>query len=429
MPPPVDPAAIVRIIADAALGTPWTVAAIAARIDAVVVMGGRRRREGLALAIYRLGPLFSMPARHFVRAIDEFVARLARAKAPLRPRARPRRVPRPPLLPGLPVLADLLALAAFLGVRQASLPGLADLDGRGARAMEERHRHYRVRWLPKPGGARALEIPKPRRKRAQQRILREILDKVPMHPAAHGFVRGRDVGSAAAPHVGARVLLTVDLRDFFGSIRRSRVASIFARLGYPYVVALYLAGICCGRLVDPRAPRLSAWHLPQGAPTSPALANLAAARLDRRLAGLAAALGLVYTRYADDLSFSGAIGPGVIDKVATIVRDEGFMVHPDKTRVRRADARQEVCGLVVNAHAQPPRVEYDRLRAILHNARATGLEAQNHEGHPAFRQALEGRVGWMERWSPTRGRRLRAMLDALSEGPDDGPPTARALHR
>ncbi len=127
-------------------------------------------------------------------------------------------------------------------------------------------------------------------------------------------------------------------------------------------------------------------HLPQGAPTSPALANLAAFRLDRRLSGLAASQGLRYSRYADDLTFSGARlrrgGAGMEALVAEIAREEGFALNPDKSALRTGAARQSVCGIVVNATPNVPRAEYDRLKAILHNAARHGPAGQGLAGPP-----------------------------------------------
>ena len=128
--------------------------------------------------------------------------------------------------------------------------------------------------------------------------------------------------------------------------------------------------------------RLRDAHLPQGAPTSPALANLAAWRLDRRLAGLAAAFGAHVTRYADDLAFSGdeAFGRSLrffVARVGAIAAEEGFRVNHRKTRVMRQGRRQTLCGVVDNDTTNLPRRERDRLRATLFNVARLGVESQN----------------------------------------------------
>ncbi|SNT26155.1 reverse transcriptase family protein [Rhodococcoides kyotonense] len=158
-------------------------------------------------------------------------------------------------------------------------------------------------------------------------------------------------------------------------------------------------------------------HLPQGAPTSPALANLAARRLDIRLTGLARSMDMRYTRYADDLAFSGACD---VDKVLwvvwQIVRDEGFSLNPTKTRVRRAHKRQQLTGLVVNDWPAVPRKEYDELRAILHNCARTGPEEQNCNGHNDFRAHLYGRIARVGETSEARRRKLLDLAERVFGG-------------
>jgi retron-type reverse transcriptase len=157
-------------------------------------------------------------------------------------------------------------------------------------------------------------------------------------------------------------------------------------------------------------------HLPQGAPTSPALANLAAFGLDRRLAGYAAANGLAYSRYADDLTFSGpdVAVPRLVAVVTEIARDEGFRINPRKTRAQHPGRRRTVTGLVVSGdRTGVPREYHDQLRAVLHDAATHGPEAANRDLVPHFRAHLEGRVGWVESVNPVRGRRLRAQLESV----------------
>lgn len=325
----------------------------------------------------------------------------------------------------VPALDTVGSLASFLGLGVGELEWFADGRGLQRRAAGVTLQHYRRRWLARPGGgARLLEVPQPRLRGLQRRILDEVLAAVPVSPWAYGFVPGRSAPAGAARHAGAAVVLSLDLAAFFASVTAARVYGLFRSAGYPEPVAWRLAGlttvatpvaVLAGAPAGLRAA-LAVGHLPQGAPSSPALANLVAGRLDRRLAGLAAAAGATYTRYADDLTFSGdaTLGAGrVIDAAGRIVAEEGFRLQPAKTRVQRAGGRQIVTGIVVNAHPNVRRDEYDALRALLHNAARHGPASQNRAGHPDFRAHLAGRIGWVAAVNPARGDRLRAAFDRI----------------
>ncbi len=268
----------------------------------------------------------------------------------------------------------------------------------------------------------------------QRNILSSILDKVPVHPAVHGFCPGRSIKTFAQPHVGQRVVLRMDIQDFFPSISGARVQALFRTVGYPESVADRLGGLCTN--ATPRgvwnaaaptseSPELRGLrdlygrpHLPQGAPSSPALANLCAYRLDCRLAGLAKGARANYTRYADDLAFSGggdfARNPERFSlHVAAILREEGFTTNHRKTRIMRQGVRQHLAGLTTNQRVNVKRRDYDRLKAVLTNCVRHNPESQNREGHPRFRQHLEGRVSFVEMINPAKGSRLRIIFDRI----------------
>lgn len=341
---------------------------------------------------------------------------------------------------GVPEIATLGELAGWLGLDEGRMLWLADRKGLGAKGqraacLDDPMRHYHFRVVGKEsGGVRLIEAPKRRLKEAQQRVLAEILDRIPAHAAAHGFVKGRSIRSFAGPHVGRAVVLRMDLRDFFPSFSAVRLQALFRTAGYPEGVADLLAGLCttsapaaawhgCGPGSDSTALREARRlyrrrHLPQGAPTSPALANLCSYRLDCRLSGLAEAASATYTRYADDLAFSGDLGfARGIDRfaghVAAILLEEGFQVHHRKTRIMRRGVRQYLAGLVTNERLNVPRKDFDTLKAVLTNCVRLGPESQNRDAHPAFRAHLEGRVGFVGSIHPRRGTRLRMLLDRI----------------
>jgi hypothetical protein len=352
------------------------------------------------------------------------------------PRMAPSRCPVDGELPALPTVS---ALADWLGVTAGRLAWYADTRNTNWSAAENL-RHYAYAWTPKPGGrARLLEAPKPVLKRLQRKVLHGILDLVPPHPAAHGFRRGRSIVTNAAPHCGRAVVLRFDLTDFFPSVSAARVRAVFRSLGYPAAVAGVLTGLCTTRLPadvwtarpsptadgsdHPTWQRFADRHLPQGAPTSPALANLAAYRLDRRLAGLADSLGATYTRYADDLTLSGGDD---LAKAAARVRlavigiavQEGFALNPLKSRVQGRGGRQVVAGVVVNVRPNVPRAEFDALKAVLTNCARRGPASQNRAGHADFRAHLAGRVSHVAAVNPARGRKLWAIFDRIDWRPE-----------
>jgi retron-type reverse transcriptase len=221
------------------------------------------------------------------------------------------------------------------------------------------------------------------------------------------------------------VVVNMDLENFFPTIVFARVRSVFQRLGYSPCVATILALLCteCPRRQVSYNGK-SYWvatgprGLPQGACTSPALSNQVARRLDKRLGGLAKKLNLAYTRYADDLTFSGSaeLEPRIgylLARVRHLAEAEGFAVNDKKTRVLRPTTAQKVTGLVVNDKPAVPRRERRRLRALLHRARREGLDQQNRSALPNFRAYLEGKIAYLRMVQPTLGAKLLEQYKAL----------------
>ncbi len=286
---------------------------------------------------------------------------------------------------------------------------------------------------------RILEAPRARLKSLQRHIANSLLNCIPSHTSVHGFVRGRSAISYVQPHIGKQILLRMDLQDFFPSIEATRVFGLFRALGYPHAVTQTLTNLCTAccseekldsiakehfRFASQRdhATRLRLLycrkHLPQGAPTSPSLANLIAYQLDCRLNGLAKNVGLSYTRYADDLLFSGTKEFGRIAKsfsirVASIAMDEGFQVQFRKTRIMRASTQQMAAGIVINKCTNISRFEYDKLKAILFNSVRNGPSTQNRNAVPDFQSHLLGKIEWVRQLNPTRGEKLQDMFRSI----------------
>lgn len=346
-------------------------------------------------------------------------------------------------VPSIPTRPEL---AAHLDLDLGELDWLADVRGLERSGSDEKLRNYRYRWIRRDNGLpRLLEMPKRLLKDVQRRILHDIVEPIPPHPDAHGFRPGHSAVTNARRHAGSEVVIGFDLEDFFASVTGGRVYGIFRGAGYPETVAHLLTALCTNVVsrdawqqlpMPERADlvarrhrlgrRLAAPHLPQGAPTSPAVANLAAFGLDRRLSALALESGAVYSRYADDLSFSGgrrlaSRAPAFRRLVAEIVEDEGFRLNRSKHRLATRAGRQVVTGIVVNKHPNQARREYDRLRAVLHDAALHGPERANRAGVADFRGHLLGRIAWAESLNPGRGSKLRALFTQIAWPPTSAP--------
>ena len=323
-------------------------------------------------------------------------------------------------------------LAEGLGI---SPPGLWRLTRSASwqRRAPLSQQHYRYELLPKrTGGWRLLEVPEPYLRALQRRVLDDLLANVPPHEAACGYVRGRSVVDHARAHAGQAMLLKFDLQDFFATVRASRVHATFVELGYSQAVARELMALCTTATPEPvlerlrtegglnwtQAMRLRDAHLPQGAPTSAALANLCTFRLDTRIAGLARELGARYTRYADDIVLSGDASlrrwaDRIEARIGGFALDEGFALNHRKTRRVSRGRRQQVCNIVVNERPNLPRDEFDRLKAQLHRCATLGPSTQNRDGLPQWEQHLRGRVAWAAQLNPQKAQRLRRLLDQI----------------
>ncbi|MBI4821398.1 MAG: RNA-directed DNA polymerase [Deltaproteobacteria bacterium] len=324
---------------------------------------------------------------------------------------------------GLPDIANAQALAKLLGISMFRLRQLTyhrDVDSGS---------NY-IRWMiPKrSGGLRLISAPKKELKRIQRFVAKEIVEHLPMHGSSHGFVRGRSTRSNAIKHAKAEVIIKLDLSSFYPTITFPRVKGLFRKAGYQEKIATLLALLVTESPREERHVENRTYYvangprsLPQGAPTSPAITNTLCLRLDSRLDGLCAKWGLVYTRYADDLTFSAKKGSKVhvgkaIGAVKRIVSEEGFVVHPAKTRIMRGGRRQKVTGLVVNAApgaplARVPRKLVRRLRAAITNRERN---KPLREGAETIEQ-LRGYAAYVAMTDPPKGKAFLDRINRLAE--------------
>lgn len=227
-----------------------------------------------------------------------------------------------------PVIFELNHLSEILGLKVNYLSS----------AINSTKNHYRKFSIPKrSGGKREISTPYPALLTAQRWIKDEILSKQKIHESVHGFARNKSIISNASIHVGAKCLLKIDIKDFFPSIKINNIIRTFQQIGYANNVSFYLAALCC---LD--------GSLPQGAATSPDLSNIICRSMDNRLNRLAKKCGLNYTRYADDMAFSGdVIHNSFVTLVIKIINDSGFEINNEKTFLSRNKSKRILTGISI----------------------------------------------------------------------------------
>jgi len=266
---------------------------------------------------------------------------------------------------------------------------------------------YREFVIPKASGKdRTINVPPPVIMAWQSRLLRFLTAHYQPKPSVHGFIANRSIRSNASMHTGRRLVLNIDLQDFFPSIHFGRVRGVFARhpFNFPNEVAATLAQLCTNDGV-----------LPQGAPTSPVISNLACRGLDNDLWKLTKSVGCRYTRYADDITIStnfdtlpskivkeydqdtGVVALG--NDISAIIRDHKFTVNESKSRIHSSWRRQEVTGLTVNKKVNVSQDFIRDIRAILNDWREFGEAAADKRF-----KAMDGRRSTRSGPAPTVGR-------------------------
>ncbi len=321
---------------------------------------------------------------------------------------------------GLPAFADVAALAQAMNI---SVGELRFLSFHRAVSKISHYRRFYIR--KKSGGKRLISAPMPRLKQAQHWVLQHILNPVKLHPAAHGFVSQRSIMSNATPHLQAELVINADLKDFFPTIGYRRVKGIFRTLGYAEKIATILALLCTEPdteqvTLDERTYYVAKGErvLPQGAPTSPALTNILCRKLDARLLGLAQKYGFMYTRYADDMTFS-ASGEArqnvtkLLANVRRVIKDEGLVLHPDKLRIMRKGVRREVTGLVVNERLNVNRKQIKKFKALLFQIEKDGLEGKHWEGSNHLLSSIRGYAHYIHSVNPDVGTKLVQRTEAI----------------
>lgn len=255
--------------------------------------------------------------------------------------------------------------------------------------------HYHLKKITgKSGRQRTLQIPDAFLKKVQKNLLRNVLDDLPVSSYATAYGRGKSILSNAVPHTGKEKILKLDMRDFFGNITFFQVRqNVFGGLLFPGSVGTLLTHLCCYR--D---------YLPQGAPTSGAVSNLVLKSFDESLGNWCSIRKITYTRYCDDMTFSGSFDSREVkNKVESYLRVLGFELNTRKTKVLESGTRQMVTGIVVNEKPQADRDYRRRLRQECHYCLKYGpdpVRVSSNKPKEAYLTGLLGKVNYVLQINP-----------------------------
>lgn len=302
---------------------------------------------------------------------------------------------------GLPVIFDTKHLSLLIGIRPGDLTKMIFAE----------EPFYRQISIPKKaGGIRQLDIPSYDLKYIQHWILKNILYKIPISNYAYGFQLNKSILDNASVHTNKHCVINIDIKDFFPSISFERIFRIFAYYGYTKEVSFILSKLCTYK-----------GKLPQGSPASPYISNIVCLKLDARLASLAKTYKAEYSRYADDITFSGKADiKSILPPTHKIIRDEGFNLNKDKTRVLYANQRQEVTGLIVNgSRVRIPRVYKRKLLQELYYCSKYGVEDHLKKigcDKAFYKEHIYGKIYYIKMVEPEEAIRLFKMADQIDWG-------------
>ncbi len=329
---------------------------------------------------------------------------------------------------GLPSFSDKTDLARWLNLAEPDLIWYSRFWRSDSKKLKGKMQHYHYQFETKRSGEiRLLESPKAHLKKIQRQLQQHLFSKIPLHQCAHGFVPARSTASFVQPHIGQAVVVALDLRHFFLSISSGRIYRMLEKLGFSRDVSMCIKGLCTNSvsefvLEQISEPELRSFyrheHLPQGAPTSPVLSNLAAFNLDARLYGVARSMGFNYSRYADDLAFScdhfdKAQTNRLIHIINKIVSAEGFQLNTNKTRVMTQAQAQSLVGLVINEKLNIKRETVKQFEAELYNCVRNGPDSQNRSAIHHYQAHLAGKLAYFSQIGSIKSRRLATLFDRI----------------
>ncbi|WP_417854630.1 retron St85 family RNA-directed DNA polymerase [Xanthomarina gelatinilytica] len=226
--------------------------------------------------------------------------------------------------------------------------------------------YYRYYKIPKKnGGTRTIQEPLPNLKDIQHWILKNILYKIHSSNYAKAYIKNKGLKENLKFHKNQLKIFSIDIKDFFPTINYEKVYLVFKEVGYSDTISKYLAKLCC--LNE---------SLPQGAPTSPYISNLVMRNIDNRIGSYCLEREIRFTRYADDLTFSGDFDETELNQfVIELLNDEGFELNDSKTKSMFKSQRQIVTGVIVNEKIQLPKEKRRKIRQTLYFINKFGLDS------------------------------------------------------
>jgi len=291
-----------------------------------------------------------------------------------------------------------------------------ELLGEEQKTIEEmiknKNRYYLSYGIKKRRGrSRRIDAPQQQLIEVQKKILYKILYKYKPHPIAYGFVKDRGPKENAEKHVGAEMLITIDIKNFFNSITKKQVCSTLEYLfdkKLPYGTATSDDINTVVELLTYRD------RVPQGASSSPAISNLFMLPIDKQLKKLQSKYKVIITRYADDIAISSKKTPkfkitDLLGEIREILRPAKLRMNKTKTKVRKRYHRMKVTGIVVNEKINIPRENWRNFRACLHNIKSKPTEQISVED----RQKLRGYIEWVKTINPTRGKQFLKQYEEI----------------
>lgn len=266
---------------------------------------------------------------------------------------------------------------------------------------------YNEMIIPKKsGGVRVIDIPCMRLKRIQKWILNNILYNFKVDESCVGFIKNKSIYDNAIQHTNKRCVLNMDIKDYFPSISRKQVFQIFYSVGYAKNVSFYLSKLLTKNDT-----------LPQGSPASPMLSNIVSRKLDNRLKKVSACFGATYTRYADDLTFSGDENiKELIPIVEEIVDDENFCINRNKTRYAYYYQRQEVTGLIVNKGVSVPRKYIKEIKKEIYYCKKYGVSShleKTNNNKSFYKEHMYGKAYFVRMINQSQGDTILNSLDEI----------------